>query len=167
MKSLLAVSIIAVLLSACGRPYIQDKTPPLKSLVAAGDSLVLKREVTFLPTDQKVRFQYSEQLEQSQLVSGLDKYEAACRLSLTDAKHYKRLIIPPQTFTITRIESYTETAGLLDMNDYGIRLWLKSTSHPMVHMLECYKPDEIYRETPFTVRMFEIAVGDMMNIKGQ
>lgn len=160
------ITILLALLAACGRPYIQDNSPPLQEKVAAGDSLVLHKTLTFLPKAMYVRLQFSEILGQSQIIYDMDKYEPDCILKLK-SHHYKRIEIEPQAFRITKVESYAEDAGLVDLNYYGIRLYLDSRQQPELEMLDCRYPGEVYEPVPFSTQKFEMTVGDIMSIKRQ
>jgi hypothetical protein len=163
MKKIIPAVLLMGLLTACGEPYVVDDTPALQSQVKVGDVLRLHNDLTFLPTVRKLTFQFSEITGSGAMQLGAQKYQPDCALML-NKKYYRRVEVPSQDFTVTRVQPYSEPA-ILDMLYYGVRLYLQSPKQSEVEMLDCRYPGESYEEGQFTIRMFDTAVGRLMSIK--
>lgn len=163
MKKIIPAVLLMGLLSACGEPYVVDNTPALRSQVKVGDVLQLREDLSFPPTVRKLIFQFSEITGSGGMQLGSQKYQPDCALKL-NKKYYRRVEVPAQEFTITRIQPYSEPA-ILDMLYYGVRLYLQSPKQKEVEMLDCRYPGESYEDGEFTTRMFDVTVGRFMAIK--
>jgi len=163
MKKIIPAVLLMGLLTACGEPYVVDDTPALQSQIKVGDVLQLKEELTYLPTIRKLSFQFSEITGSGAMQLGPQKYQPDCALKLKK-KYYRRIEVPAQEFTITRIEPYSEPA-ILDMLYYGVRIYLQAPKQKEVEMLDCRYPGESYEDGQFTTRMFDMTVGRVMSIK--